>query len=87
MQALAADYNFPDLIALTETKLKRKTTFHGPMKQLYTAHSSASDDGHAGVTLLVARKYTQAHLIQQQDVPQTCNGYLVHVTFQIQTHK
>jgi hypothetical protein len=35
VQALAADYNYPDLIALTETKQKRKTTFHGPMKQLY----------------------------------------------------
>jgi hypothetical protein len=52
MQALAVDYSLPDLIALTETKQKRKTTFHGPMQQLYKAHSSASDDGHAGVALL-----------------------------------
>jgi ribonuclease HI len=56
------------------------------MKQLYTAHSSATEDGHAGVTILVARKYTQANLVQQHDVPQACTGYVVHVTIQLQAH-
>jgi hypothetical protein len=85
MQALAADYGCPGMIALTETKHKRKAALNGCMKQLYTAHSSVSSDGHAGVTLLVARKYSQAHLLQQQDVPQACSGYIVHVTIQLST--
>ena len=81
-QALAADYSIPDVIALTETKQLRKTSLHGPMKQLYATYSSTTTDGHAGVVLLVARKYLRAHMINNLDIPRPCQGYLAHITVQ-----
>ena len=60
MQAVALDHDMPDIMVLTETKRSAAVRLYGPMKQLYVACCSHTADGHAGVALLVSRKYKQS---------------------------
>ena len=78
MQAVALDHDMPDIMVLTETKRSAAVRLYGPMKQLYVTCCSHTADGHAGVALLVSRKYRQSQQLETRPVPAECRGYLAH---------
>ena len=80
IQCMLNDLDTPDALILTETKRKKPQFMSKDISLQYATYHSTTSSGNGGVMMLVHKKYAKVGATAQQEVPNECKGYILHVT-------